>query len=251
MTAATRATMALVRPLLVVVALAACSPSAPPPATPARTVQAAPSSPLDALEQRLSSARTFRLRARLASGGRIESHFDGALVAGPGRRMRLTMQGAVGGKDVDALFLSDGAKMGGGARGQPFDDMPAAPALREGIAVAFVRMGLLHDVARLSSGLPPDYLDGKSREHLRVVGLTQQPGQEVRGAPTLELSWSLTVDGKEHAGDETLWLDQRTGLPLKRRVVVHFPEGDMEDGEEYDEVSVDEPEDDAIFRLPP
>jgi hypothetical protein len=241
--------MAAVRSSLVLVLLAACAP--PPPAAPSPPPPPAPSNPLEALEQRLTSARTFRLHARLASGGRIESHFDGALVAGPERRIRLTMQGALGGKDVDVMFQCDGARMGGGARGQPFDDMPAAPALREGIAVAFVRMGLLHNIARLSSGLPPDYLDGKAREHLQVVGLTQRPGQDVRGAQTLELSWSLTVDGKEHAGDETLWLDQRTGLPVRRRVVVHFPEGDMEDGEEYDAVSVDEPEDDATFRLPP
>jgi len=239
-----------VRTLLVVFALAACSPPPPTPTTPGPPVPPAPSSALDALEQRLTSARTFRLHARLASGGRIESHFDGALVAGPDRRMRLTMQGALGNKDVDATFLCDGSRMGGGARGKPFV-MDAAPALREGIAVTLVRMGLLHDVARLSSGLPPDYLDGKSREHLRVVGLTQRPGPEVRGAPTVELSWALTVDGKDHAADETLLLDQRTGLPLKRRVVVHFAEGDMDVGEEYEEMSVDEPEDDATFLLAP
>jgi hypothetical protein len=225
----------------------ASAPAARPPAQEARTEAAA--SPLDALEQRLVAARTFRIRTRIASGGRIQSHFDGSVVAGPERRMRLAMQGALGGKDVDALFLCDGGKMGGGASGKRFE-MDAAPALREGIAVAFVRMGLLHDVARLSSGLPPDFLDGAARRHLGIVGLTQRPGEDVRGAATDELVWGLEVDGKRSA-DETLWLDHRTGLPLRRRVVVHFPEGDMEVGEEYDEVAVDEPEDDATFRIVP
>jgi hypothetical protein len=242
--------MAAVRLLLAVVALTACSPSPPAPATPGTVLPPTPSSsPLDALEQRLTSARTFRLHARLASGGRIESHFDGTLVAGPERRMRLTMQGALGNKDVDATFLCDGSKMGGGARGQPFA-MDAAPGVREGIAVALVRLGLLHDVARLSSGLPPDFLDGRAREHLEVTGLTQRPGPDLRGAPTLELSYAVSVDG-HRAAEETLLLDQRTGLPLKRRVIVHFPEGDMDVGEEYDAMSVDEPEDDAMFRLAP
>jgi hypothetical protein len=238
--------MAGVRPLLVVVALASCSPSPPASATPLPPL---PSSPLDALEQRLTSARAFRLHARLASGGRIESHFDGSLVAGPELRMRLTMQGALGNKDVDATFLCDGKRMGGGARGQPFA-MDAAPGVREGIAVALVRLGLLHDVARLSSGRPPDFLDGKAREHLKVIGLTQRAGPDLRGVPTLELSYAVSVDGNR-AADETLLLDQRTGLPLKRRVIVHFPEGDMEVGEEYEEMSVDEPEDDATFLLAP
>ena len=229
------------------IAIAGCSRSAAAPAV----APAAPAatSPLDALEQRLVSARTFRIRARLASGGRVESHFDGSVVAGPERRMRLAMQGALGGKDVDALFRCDGAKMAGGARGKPFA-MDAAPALREGMAVAFVRMGLLHQVVRLVSGLPPDYLDGAARRHLGVVGLTQRPGVDVRGVPTDEVSWELTVDG-ERGGDETLWLDHRTGLPVRRRVLVHFPEGDVDTGEEYDEVSLDEPEDDATFRIDP
>jgi hypothetical protein len=235
---------------LTALALAACaSPPAPavPPSPPAQA--AAPASPLDALEQRLTAARSFRIRARLASGGRIESHFDGSIVAGPERRMRLAMQGAFGGKDIDALFVCDGAKMGGGASGKRFE-MDAAPGIREGIAVEFVRRGLLHEVARLSSGLPPDSIDGTVRRHLSVVGLVERPGEDVRGAPTDELSWGLEVDGKRGA-DETLWLDRRTHLPVRRRVVVHFPEGDMDVGEEYDEVAVDEPEDDATFRLAP
>jgi hypothetical protein len=233
------------------VALAGCSPApaAPVAATPATPVTPAPASPLDALEQRLTAARTFRVRARLASGGRIESHFEGALVAGPERRAHLAMQGAFGGKDVDALFTCDGAKMGGGTRGKHFD-LEAAPALRDGLVVEFVRRGLLHSVASLSSGEPPESLDGAARRHLVVVGLVERPGQDVRGVPTDELDWELDVDGKR-AADETLWLDRRTQLPVRRRVVVHFPEGDMDVGEEYDEVAVDEPEDDATFRIAP
>ena len=212
----------------------ACASSAAPAPAPAPPPAAGPSATaLDALEQRLSAARTLSFRARLATSGRIESRFEGTVVAGPGGRMRFALQGAFGSKDVDALFTCDGAHMRGGPRGQTLD-MDAAPGLREGVSVAFVRMGLAHDVARLATGKSPDYIDGSARRHLEVVGASHGAGEPVRGAATERWTWALYVDHQK-AADETLWLDATSGLPLKRRVVVHFPEGDMDVGEEYDD----------------
>jgi outer membrane lipoprotein-sorting protein len=235
-------------PLLACVAAASACASSPAPAT-APTPPLAPATALDALERRLSTAHSFRFHARLATSGRIESRFEGTVVAGADRRMRFALQGAFGGKDVDALFTCDGTRMRGGHRGQPFD-MDAAPGLREGIAVGFVRMGLTHDVARLAAGKTPDYIDGSARSHLEVVGAAHMPGEPVRGAATEQWTWLLYVDHQK-AADETLWLDARSGLPLKRRVVVHFPEGDMDVGEEYDDFVVDGPVEDATFRIDP
>jgi outer membrane lipoprotein-sorting protein len=234
-----------------VAAVSGCA--APPPVTPAPgTAAASPVAPptaLDALEQRLATARSFRFHARLATSGRIESHFDGTVVAGADRRMRFALQGAFGGKDVAALFMCDGTRMRGGPPGHSFD-MDAAPGLRDGIVVDFVRRGLTHDVARLASGETPDSIDGSARRHLEVVGPAHTAGEPVRGATTEQWTWLLYVDHKK-AADETLWLDARSGLPLRRRVVVHFPEGDMDVGEEYDDFVVDGPVGDDTFRIEP
>jgi len=238
-------------PLLACVVSASACASSPPPAPPVTAAgpAVAPATALDALEQRLSTAHSFRFHARLATSGRIESHFDGTVVAGADRRMRFALQGAFGGKDVDALFTCDGSRMRGGHRGQTFD-LDAAPGLREGIAVGFVRMGLTHDVARLAAGKTPDDIDGSARSHLEVVGAAHMAGEPVRGAATEQWTWLLYVDHQKTA-DETLWLDARSGLPLKRRVVVHFPEGDMDVGEEYDDFVVDGPVDAETFRIEP
>jgi hypothetical protein len=163
--------------------------------------------------------------------------------------MRITMQGAFGGKDVDLLFTCDGHRMRGGARGGAPFDFDAPPALRDGFAVAFTRMGLTHELARLSGGKPPEYVDGSARDHLGVVGATEAPGETLRGAATDTWTWGLFVD-HQRAADETLWLDPRTALPLRRRVVVHFPEGDMTVGEEYEELVVDAPVPDDAFAMP-
>jgi hypothetical protein len=238
-------------PLLACVAsVSACASSpAPVPHAPVAPAAVVPATALEALEQRLTTAHSFRFHARLATSGRIESRFEGTVVAGAERRMRFALQGAFGGRDVDALFTCDGTRMRGGHRGQPFD-MDAAPGLREGIAVGFVRMGLTHDVARLAAGKTPDYVDGSASGHLEIVGASHAAGEPVRGAATEQWTWLLYVDHQKTA-DETLWLDARSGLPLKRRVVVHFPEGDMDVGEEYDDFVVDGPVDADTFRIDP
>ncbi len=243
----TRARLAV----LALAATAACgsASSTPPVAAQGAATPAPAPSALDALEQRLIQAPSFRIHAHLASGGRIESHFEGTVSAGTGSRMRFALQGAFGGKDADALFTCDGARMRGGHRGQPFD-LDAAPALREGFVVDFVRRGLLHNVARLAMGRTPDNIDGSATRHLEVVGATHSPGEMVRGAPTDMWSWTLFVDHQK-AADETLWLDAKSGLPVRRRVVVHFPEGDMQVGEEYDAFDVGGMLPEETFRIEP
>ncbi|MGD0527990.1 MAG: hypothetical protein ABSE49_22845 [Polyangiaceae bacterium] len=240
-------------PLCLVAVAAACAPTPASTPAPASTLAPAPASALDALEQRLSSARTFRFHARLATSGRIQSHFEGTVLGGEGGRLRFVFQGAFGGKDVDVLFTSDGTHMRGGPRGHVFD-MDTPPALRDGTAVEFVRRGLTHDVARLASGETPDSIDGTARRHLEMVGPQHLAGERspgmAGGAATEAWTWLLYVDHQK-AADETLWLDARTGLPLKRRVVVHFPEGDMEVGEEYDDFVVDGPPETDAFRIEP
>jgi hypothetical protein len=189
------------------------------------------------------------MRVRVATSGRIQSHFEGTIDLGEGQRARFALEGAFGQKDVDVRFVSDGTHMEGGPRGQSFA-MDVAPAIREGIVLGFVRMGITHDLAMLSSGRPPDYIDGSARKHLEVVGAAHAPGEAVRGAPTEQWTWALFVDHQRSA-DETLWVDAKTGLPVRRRVVVHFPEGDMEDGEEYEELTLDAPAAEDTFRIGP
>jgi hypothetical protein len=238
-------------PTIAVCALAlasACGSSPPGALTPAPGAAVPPpATALDALEQRLTAAHTFRFHVRLATSGRIESHYEGDVVAGPDRRARLALQGSFGNRDADVLFTCDGKRM---RAGRSMDPLDVAPDLRDGITVAFVRMGLTHDVARLAAGKFPDYLDGSVRQHLEVIGAAHAPGEELRGGATERWTWALYVD-HQRAADETLWLDARSGLPVRRRVTVHFPEGDMDVGEEYEGFAVDVPVPEETFRVEP
>jgi len=231
--------------LLLLAALACGSTPAPAPASPAG---ASPDDSLTELEQRLLAAPTFQIRARAITGGRIVSRFEGVLVAAPAGKMRFAFEGSFGNRDAVARLVSDGARMRGGGAQTTFD-LEAPPGLREGVVVSFVRMGITHDLAVLSEGKPPDYLDGHARLHVRAIEVWHEPGEAIRGAPTERWAWELLVDDRR-AADEKLWIDTRTGLPLQRRAVVHFPEGDMDVAEDYDTVSLGEREDDAFAVSP-
>jgi hypothetical protein len=220
----------------------AASPSPAPPASPSSQ-----GDPLAALEQRLLSCRTVRIRLRVASGGSVASHFEGTLLLGEGQRVRLDMTGELGSRPSDLRLVSDGKTMRGGSKEHPFE-LEAAPAMREGLVIAFVRMGLLHDLALLSEGRPPAHVDGTVRSWIQAVGAKHVPGEAV-GAATEHWTWDLAVSGGSKA-EEDVWVDASTGLPVKRRVLVHFPEGDMQVGEEYEEVTLDAPLDEGTFALP-
>jgi hypothetical protein len=226
----------------------ACQPSRAPNGSAPATAPATRTA-LDDLADRLLAARSLRIRARVASEGRIQSRFEGTLVAGRGQRMRITLEGSFGGRDASALLVCDGVKMRGGSRAQRFE-FDAPPFLRERILVGFVRMGLAHDTTMLAMGQPPDHLDGNVARSLEVVGASHAPGAAVRGAATESWNWALLVDHKA-AADQELWLDARTNLPVRRRVSMHFPEGDVDFGEEYDEVALDVPVDEGAFVIVP
>jgi len=236
------------RPLSLVALLGAAHGAgcvSPPDAAPGTT--AASLEPLAPLEQRLLAARTVRIRARVASGGPVASHFEGTLVLGEGQRARLDMQGDLGSRPTDLSLVCDGTTMRGGSKEHPFE-LPAPPALRETLVVTFVRMGLLHDLALLAEGRAPAHVDGTVRSWIEAAGVRSAAGEPVRGQPTTEWTWQLVVHGGS-TSEEHVWMDASTVLPARRRLVVHFPEGDMPVGEEYEEVTLDAPVDPAVFAV--
>jgi hypothetical protein len=234
-----------VKPAPLALLLASCAhapaPAPTPPPAPA-------TDPIAALEQRLLSSPTFRLHCRVSTGGRIVSRFEGTITAGEGQRLRMQFDGSFGNRDVTARLLSDGTKMEGGSSDKTFDfDTP--PGLREGIVVSLVRMGITHQIAKLSTGEPPDFLDGHAQDRVQAVGPTREAGEPLHGAPTDRYGWLLYID-HERKGEEQVWFDASTGAPLQRRIVVHFPEGDMNVSEDYDELAVGELEAPATFAIP-
>jgi hypothetical protein len=142
----------------------------------------------------------------------VTSHAEGAVQADAttevsvGPATRLHSQGTFLGKAFQKSF-----------------DQPTTPALRDAVVLGLSRMGLLHNVANLTQGLPPDHAGGGVREWLQAVKF-----KRVRGG----VSYAIHIDGADH-GETTLYIDSKTKLPRKRTAVIHFPNADMRVTETY------------------
>lgn len=219
------------------VGLAGCASSplgAPPsrqpgPAT-APAVLEAPS--LDPTERLTAAERTliqdaFRARVTVHSTGAVDSTFVGALVM-EGDRIALTASGTFAGTPVELSFEADGERMRGKGGARDFD-LPQPPELREVLAVSIVRMGILHTLAMLSAGQPPDVPQGDVRDWLVVTPQLGAPTVAVMEPFHTELPADPVTFRTAVAGDDsvtaTVWIDG--GVLLERQQETRFGEETM------------------------
>ncbi|MEM6292823.1 MAG: hypothetical protein AAGA54_16230 [Myxococcota bacterium] len=212
---------------------APASATAPEPTEAAPAEQVDPAARLDALEASLLS-QTVRLRFAVQSTGVVEAQFVGAL-AMDGQAVELRAAGSFAGTPVELRFEADGARMTGTGGARDFD-LPQPAGLRDAIAIGLVRMGLLHTLAVLSAGMPPDHADGDVRSWL---SRTVQPGAPTVAVmepahdalPADPITFVTAVEG-EDALTATLWFDD--GVPVERQQQTRFPDGTMDVQESFD-----------------
>ena len=166
----------------------------------------------DCRAQALFQTMERRLLAQMPAQLSVVSHAEGAVQADAttevsvGPATRLHSQGTFRGKPFQKSF-----------------DQPTTPRLRDAVLLGLARMGLLHNVARLSQDLPPEHADGSLRDWLQAVNF-----RRVKGG----VSYTVLLDGKD-VGPVTLLIDAKSKLPRKRTQVVHFPNADMRVTETY------------------
>ncbi len=143
----------------------------------------------------------------------------------------MNADGAFGDKPMQLLLKSDGNTMTGGNGMRTFSS-EEPPALREALVIGLTRMGLLHNLARLTANAPPGRAEGGVREFVEVRDIVDS-----EAAPVVDnarvLSLSIYVSDTNVA-DATLHADARTGLPIRREQTVRFPGGSMTVVEEYE-----------------
>lgn len=183
---------------------------------------------LDELERRLLAADTVRFDFRVNAEGAVEAALVGALkIEGGG--IELTGTGHFAGQPVEVFLMSDGEHYEfGDPRSSQSLTEPAH--LREALLIGFTRMGILHNLARLTGGETPDHADGGVREWVTVDSVLVDP------TDSAAISFGLTVAGTR-AGVASLHIGT-TGLPVMRRQTVAFPSGDMRVEERYSTVTI-------------
>ena len=183
------------------------------------------------IESRLLEAPSIRLRYDIRAEGALEAHLRGQLVL---RKDSLELDGSgpFGGSSLEVSLVSDGKNMQGGTRARPFD-ISTPPALREAMVVGLIRMGLLHNLARLTAGSPPDHANGGVDEWVVVSEVQRGEPEDVGGVRAVPLSFEITVSGIPSAS-ATLWLAKDTGLPIRRIQTVRFGSDTMDVVERYE-----------------
>jgi len=211
------------------------APPPPPDApTPSGSVSepATPEEVFRVLERRLLGSEPVRIAFDVRSEGAVESSLRGMVALDGGGRARLEAEGTFRGEPVELRLVSDGGgmRMVGGAD-SVLTSTP--PALREALAVGFMRMGILHNLARLTGPAEPDHADGGAAEWARVLDLRRAEVSE--DAPEgLPVTFDIEVAGRP-AGTGTVVIAD-DGTPVVRFQTVDFPQGRMRVEERYTEV---------------
>lgn len=183
---------------------------------------------LGSLEQDLVGAEDRTLAFSVRAEGAFSAELEGELVLLPGRGLELEASGTFGGGPVSVWLRSEGGRMVWGNEDRSFqDDLPHG--LRDGVVIGLTRMGVLHNLARLVSGAPPDRVDGTARSWVEMEDIEWSEDRSDEGLEGVRVR---IVVSDEPAGRATLWFDE-DGALMGRDQVVEFPGGEMRVTERY------------------
>jgi outer membrane lipoprotein-sorting protein len=203
-----------------------------------------------ALTKAKSFACTFEMKMDTPDG---KGSFKGSLAVAPGNKVRIEMKGGGGGKTMDLLVVSDGAKSVtvDDKKTQPVRDAPKnmgklvlGGTARGGI---FAPMWLAVEVH--ADGEKPRETD--LDELLKVSGFKLGKKEKVDDKEAQAIEYTLTaasVGGEKI--NATVWVDVKTHVPLKRMLTAKIGDKQLTVTETYSKVEVDGKIDAKTFELP-
>lgn len=211
------------RAALAVVSLVGCggTAAAPPAAVPAPDPFADdPLAMLAGLEDRLTSAPHVEIDVRARAMGAIVADLRGTLVIERELVATVAVAGDFAGTAIDTTWRSDAPVA---------DDRRdiQSPVWADSLLIGLTRMGALHNWAMVIAGADPEIGNGDVRTWVEA----DQVAWKNDDPATRTLTYVIVVAGVP-SGEATLQL-RDDGLPLRRDVTVHFPEGDMRVVEDY------------------
>lgn len=184
------------------------------------------------LQTRLLSAKRVVIESDIQSRGVLFSQLKGVARIDERNQLQLDYNGQFGAKPATLLLAANGRSQelrnGAGYRREPVPH-----EANRAVLIGFLRMGLLHNLARLSGLQPPDHGAGGVERWVTLDNFrptTYILGGDLEG--TLSFGFDVMVDGVL-AASARLWLDPATGLPRRREQTVNFARGEMTVVENY------------------
>jgi hypothetical protein len=189
----------------------------------------APEAAFKALEERLLNAQVVQLAFHVTAEGAVTADIHGTLDIETGTAIQLKGSGLFAGDSIDLELRAEDDRFDFGNR--PHRTVTSTPReLREALLIGLTRMGILHNLARLTGNAPPDHADGGVRDWVVVDSFAVDPQHDSA------MSFALIVAGKP-SGSATLEFAP-AGHPVERRQTVRFPSGEMRVVERYSNVSI-------------
>jgi hypothetical protein len=201
----------------------------------AGATEADPASLFYALEDRLLEAERVEAEFHITAEGAVEVDLEGRLAVSPDGSVSLAAEGTFAGQPVEVFVSQHGPEYEFGNT----SDRTSAPApeyLKEALLIGLTRMGILHNLAMLTAGAPPDRAGGGVTDWVTVDQFSFFDAEE--GPSGLEgVSFELTVAGVPSGSAE---LDiSEGGILVQRRQTVLFPDGEMRVVERFTSFLVD------------
>lgn len=187
-------------------------------------------------ESALLSGQNLTATFEIDAKGENAAHITGTLDLIDGNAMHLVAEGNYKSDPVQLELDSRDASgitrtTTKGANVSSHRDPPAA-RLREAVTVGLARMGLLHNLVKLSLDQPMDKVEGGIIEWVRPIDLKDGASESINGEVCHRVDFTVQVEGVK-LGEASVCIADSTGLPLQRNQTVHFPAGDMTEVETF------------------
>lgn len=181
-------------------------------------------------EAAVLGARGAKASFDVEARGAHPAQLSGTLELHGGAALRLTAEGSFGGelaqveldsRDADGTNrqVTKGPSVSGHRD-------PPAPGLGEALGVGLVRLGLLHNLARLVADEQVDHLEGGVREWVRATEVRDGVVDTSGGQPCHRVEFTIEVAGAPR-GEASLCIADATGLPVHRTQKVRFEAGEL------------------------
>lgn len=184
------------------------------------------------LQTRLLNARRVLIEGDVQSRGAVLSQLRGGVRIIERNQLSVRYNGQFASKPAALLLVADGRlqelQNGAEKRREAVQD-----EANRAMLIGLLRMGLLHNLARLTGLQGPDHAAGGVERWVTLDNFrptTYILGGEMEGA--LSFGFDVMVDGAL-AGSARLWLDPVSGLPRRREQTVNFRSGEMTVVENY------------------
>jgi hypothetical protein len=188
------------------------------------------------LEARLIGARHVLIESRIEARGAVTGSLTGRVELFDRNRAELLYTGSMSGQPGPIALSADGRLLELQS-GQVRQSLRVGRESNRALLVGMMRMGLLHNLARVQALQGPDHAEGGVERWARLDSFrptTYILGGELEGT----MSFGFDFDTGEPVPSR-LWLDPASSLPRRREITLRVRDGEVKVVEDYTRIVIE------------